>query len=253
MQKAAIYARVSTPDQHVETQLYHLPKLAARRGFEVAREYTDVGVSGSKARRPGPDAMLADAHRGRFSIALVAEFDRVARSVRHFLTVVDELNDLGIEFVSARESIDTTRPMGRIFVTIIGCIAELEWSLTVERIKGGMRRRKLEGLPLGRAPLAVDHQSLVRGRLTGMSLTQVPKKYSVSRASVVRFTREAVRRERQPNALRNAKRRFLTQGRRTECRAKPSWQSGQFAAPPGLAAHHSTSAMGLRVPGISLT
>jgi DNA invertase Pin-like site-specific DNA recombinase len=195
MKKAAIYARVSTSDQHVETQLYQLRELAARRGFEIVHEYTDVGVSGSRARRPGLDAMLADAHRRKFSIVLVAAFDRVARSVRHFLTVVDELNDLGIEFVSARENIDTSGPMGRMFVTIIGCIAELERSLIVERIKAGMRRRKLEGYSLGRAPLAIDHQSLVRDRLSGMSLTKVSKRYGVSRASVVRFTRTAMKGE----------------------------------------------------------
>ena len=195
MKKAAVYARVSTGDQHVETQLYQLRELAARRGFEIVHEYMDVGVSGSRARRPGLDAMLADAHRGRFSIVLVAAFDRVARSVKHFLTVVDELNDLGIEFVSARENIDTSGPMGRMFVTIIGCIAELERSLIVERIKAGMRRRKLEGYSLGRVPLSVDRPALVRDRLSGMSLTKVAKKYGVSRASVVRFTREAVNRE----------------------------------------------------------
>jgi DNA invertase Pin-like site-specific DNA recombinase len=195
MKKASIYARVSTSDQHVETQLYQLRELAARRGFEIVHEYTDVGVSGSRARRPGLDAMLSDAHRGKFSIVLVAAFDRVARSVRHFLTVVDELNDLGIEFVSARENIDTSGPMGRMFVTIIGCIAELERSLIVERIKAGMRRRKLEGYSLGRVPLSIDHQALVRDRLSGMSLTNVAKKYGVSRASVVRFTREAIKRE----------------------------------------------------------
>lgn len=195
MKKAAIYARVSTPDQHVENQLYQLREMAARRGFDIVQEYTDVGVSGSKARRGGLDALLGDAHRRRFSIVLVAAFDRVARSVKHFLTVVDELNDLGIEFVSARENIDTSGPMGRMFVTIIGCIAELERSLIVERIKAGMRRRQLEGLPMGRVPLAIDREALVRDRRSGMSLTAVGKKYSVSRASVVRFTREAMSRE----------------------------------------------------------
>jgi len=195
MTKAAIYARVSTLDQHVETQLYQLRELAGRRGYEVVQEYTDVGVSGSKARRGGLDAMLADAHRRKFSIVLVAAFDRVARSVKHFLTVVDELNDLGIEFVSARENIDTSGAMGRMFVTIIGCIAELERSLIVERIKAGMRRRRLEGLPLGREPLATDREALVSDRRSGMSLTAVAKKYGVSRASVVRFVREAMKRE----------------------------------------------------------
>ena len=193
MERVAIYARISTHEQHIESQLYPLRELAKRRGFEVVQEYTDVGVSGSKARRRGLDAMLADAHRRKFTIILVAGFDRVARSVKHFLTVIDELSDLGIEFISARENIDTSAAMGRMFVTILGCIAELERSLIIERIKAGMHRRRLEGLPMGRAPLAIDHQSLVRDRLSGMSLTIVAKKYGVSRASVVRFTREAMK------------------------------------------------------------
>jgi len=78
---------------------------------------------------------------------------------------------------------------------IVGAMAEFERELIRERIKAGMRRRRLEGLPMGRAPLAVDHQSLVRDRLSGKSLSVVAKKYGVSRASVVRFTREAAKRE----------------------------------------------------------
>ena len=194
VKKAAIYVRVSTPDQCIDNQLYQLRDLAARRGYEVVHEYMDVG-SGSKARRAGLDALLADAHRRKFSIVLVAAFDRVARSVKHFLSIVDELNDLGVEFVSARENIDTSGAMGRMFVTLISSIAELERSIIIERIKAGMRRRRLEGLPMGRAPLAIDRSALVHDRLSGMSLTAVGKKYGVSRASVVRFTRAAMKGE----------------------------------------------------------
>ncbi len=106
MKKAAIYARVSTPDQHVETQLFDLRKLAVQRGFEITREYCDKGVSGSKARRAGLDAMMADARRGEFSVVLVAAFDRIARSTKNFLEIIDELNNVHIEFVSAREAIE---------------------------------------------------------------------------------------------------------------------------------------------------
>jgi len=194
MKRAAIYARVSTADQHLETQLYDLRKLAANRGFEVSREYCDRGISGSKARRPALDSMMADARRGEFSVVLVAAFDRIARSTKNFLEIVDELNELEIEFISAREAIDTSGPMGRMFITLVGSIAELERSLIVERIKAGMRRARMEGQKLGRAPLNVDHDALVRDRLAGMSLTNVARKYRVSRASVVRFVREAHRR-----------------------------------------------------------
>jgi DNA invertase Pin-like site-specific DNA recombinase len=191
MKKAAIYARVSTPDQHVETQLCDLRKLAAHRGFEVVREYCDRGVSGSKAKRPGLDAMMADARRGEFSVLLVAAFDRLGRNTKSFLETVDELNELGIEFISAREAIDTSGPMGRMFITLVGSIAELERSLIVERIKAGMRRARLEGQRLGRAPLDINRDALVLDRLSGMSLTETAKRYRVSRATVVRLVREA--------------------------------------------------------------
>ena len=190
MKKAAIYVRVSTPDQHVETQLYDLRKLAAHRGFEVSREYCDRGISGSKARRPGLDAMMADARRGEFSVLLVAAFDRVARSTKNFLEIVDELHDLEIEFISAREAIDTSTPMGKMFVTLIGSIAELEKSILVERIRAGMRRARMEGQRLGRAPLDINRSAIVSDRLSGLSLTEVAKKHRVSRATVVRLVKE---------------------------------------------------------------
>ena len=187
--RIAIYARVSTADQHPETQLLDLRQMAKQRGYEVVHEYTDI-ISGAKSRRPGLDQLLADARRHRFDIVLVAAFDRVARSVRHFLEVLDELNRLGIEFVSFRENIDTGGPLGRAMVVIVGAIAELERSLIVERVKAGMRRATLEGRQIGRKPLDIDREQVVRDRFTGMSLSQVAKKHRISRASVCRLMKE---------------------------------------------------------------
>jgi DNA invertase Pin-like site-specific DNA recombinase len=195
MKRCALYARVSTPEQHLETQLCDLRKLAAQRGFEISREYCDRGISGTKARRPGLDAMMADARRREFSVVMVAAFDRVARSTKNFLEIVDELHELDVEFISAREGIESSGPMGRMFITMVGSIAELERSLIVERIKAGMRRAKMEGQRLGRTPLNVDRGAIVRDRLSGMSLTQVAKRYRVSRATVVRLVREAKQHE----------------------------------------------------------
>ena len=194
MKKCAIYGRVSTPEQRIDNQLYDLRKLAEQRGFEIVAEYTDVGVSGSKARRPGLDTMLKDAGKRKFGVVIVAAFDRVARSTKHFLAVVDELDGHGIEFISRRENIATDGAMGRLFLTLISSIAELESDLIKERIRAGMRRRKLDGLSVGRQPLDIDHEALVRDRLAGMSLTNVAKRYGVSRASVVRWVREATKR-----------------------------------------------------------
>jgi DNA invertase Pin-like site-specific DNA recombinase len=198
MTKCAIYARVALPGQQVSGQLLPLRKLAAKRGFEVAAEYQDQGISGTKSRMPGLDALIADARRGRFSLVIVESFDRIARSTRHFLQFLVELHTLGIGFISAREAVDTTGPMGSLFVTMIASIAELEGALIRERIKQGMARRRLEGFKLGRQPLPVNHDAIARDRLSGMSLTAVGKKYGVSRASVVRFSREAKRSEAVP-------------------------------------------------------
>jgi DNA invertase Pin-like site-specific DNA recombinase len=191
MKKAAIYVRVSTPDQHVESQLYDLRELAAQRGFEVAHEYEDRGVCGKKARRPGLDALMADARRKKFSVVLVAAFDRIARSTRNFLQVVDELDSLGIEFISRREGVATGDAMGRLFVTIISAIAELERSLVIERVKSGMAMARRLGKPIGRARLDVDRERVVLDRRSGLSLTQVAKRHNISRASVCRLMKEA--------------------------------------------------------------
>jgi len=191
MKKAAIYVRVSTPDQHVESQLYDLRELAAQRGFEVVHEYEDRGVCGKKARRPGLDALMADARRKKFSVVLVAAFDRIARSTRNFLQIIDELDSMEIEFISRREGVATGDAMGRLFVTIISAIAELERSLVVERVKSGMRRARLEGRQIGRARLDVDREQVVIDRRSGLSLTQVANKHRISRASVCRLVKEA--------------------------------------------------------------
>ena len=135
--------------------------------------------------------LMADARRKKFSVVLVAAFDRIARSTKNFLQVVDELDSMGIEFVSRREGVATGDAMGRLFVTVISAIAELERSLVVERVKSGMRRAKLEGRQIGRARLDVDREQLIVDRRSGMSLTVVAKRHNISRASVCRLMKEA--------------------------------------------------------------
>src|SRR5580692_7502933 len=186
--RVAIYTRVSTGDQHLETQLYDLREMARLRGYEIVGEYSDQ-ISGAKSKRPGLDKLLSDARRNRFDVVLVWAFDRMARSVRHFLEILDELNHLGIEFVSFRENVDTGGPLGRAMVVIVGAVAELERNLITERVRAGMRRARLEGRQIGRAPLNIDRHRVVQDRSSGMSLTQVARKHRISRASVCRFMR----------------------------------------------------------------
>jgi len=128
--------------------------------------------------------MMADARRSRFDVVLVWASDRIARSTRHFLEVLDELNHLGVEFVSFREQIDTGGPLGRAIVVIIGAIAELERNLIIERVRAGMRRARLEGRPIGRPALELDRDAILTDRQHGQSLGQIAKAHRISRATV---------------------------------------------------------------------
>ena len=189
MKRAACYLRVSTVDQHPETQLHDLRQMAAQRGYEVVAEFTDR-ISGTKARRPALDQMMADARRGRFDVVLVWASDRIARSVKHFLDVLDELNRIGVEYVSFRENIDTGGPLGRAMVVIIGAIAELERSLIVERVRAGMRRARLEGQHIGRTPLVLDNLAIQQDRQHGHSIREIARSHRISTATVQRVLRK---------------------------------------------------------------
>jgi DNA invertase Pin-like site-specific DNA recombinase len=190
VKRAAVYMRVSTLDQNPQTQVHDLRAMAAQRGLNIVAEYTDHGISGTRARRPGLDQMLDDARRGRFDVVLVWACDRLARSVKHFLEVLDELNRLNVEFVSFRENLDTGGPLGRAVIIIVSAIAELERSLIVERVRAGMRRARLEGRHIGRKPLDIDRDAVLRERAHGRSLTQIAQTFRISRATVSRIIRE---------------------------------------------------------------
>jgi DNA invertase Pin-like site-specific DNA recombinase len=191
MKRAALYCRVSTIDQHPETQLGELRQFAANKGFTIVGEYTDLGYCGARARRPELDRMMDDARRHKFDVVLVWACDRMARSTKHLLQTIDELNGMGIQFLSQREAIDTEGPLGRAIIVIVSAMAELERCIIIERVKAGMRRARLEGRQIGRSRLDVNREQVIEGRRSGMSLTQVAKKHGISRASVCRLMKEA--------------------------------------------------------------
>jgi len=200
MTRAALYMRVSTVDQHPETQLHDLRQMAAQRGLDIVHEYTDR-ISGVKAKRPGLDAMMSDARHGQFDVVLVWASDRIARSVKHFLDVLDELNRLQVEYVSFRENIDTGGPLGRAIVIIIGAVAELERNLIIERVRAGMRRARLEGQHIGRNPLVLDNAAIQRDRQHGQSIREIAKGHRVSTATIQRVLRKLPPQIQVPDAL----------------------------------------------------
>lgn len=147
--RTALYARVSTLDQEPENQLEELRRYASARGWEV-KEYVDHGVSGAKERRPALDALVADAKRRRFDAVVCWRLDRLGRSIKHLISLIDELQALGIAFVSLAEGIDATTPAGKLQLHILAAIAEFERGRIQERVRAGLARAKAQGKRLGR-------------------------------------------------------------------------------------------------------
>jgi DNA invertase Pin-like site-specific DNA recombinase len=180
--RVAIYARVSTANngQDPTMQTRELREYAERRGWALAGEYIDIGISGTKERRPELDRLMADAHRRRFDVVAVWKFDRMARSVSHLLRVLETFGALGIHFVSLSEAIDTATPAGKMVFTVLGAVAELERSLIVERVRAGLRNARAKGKRLGRPRVAVDTAKIASLRVLGRSWPQIARELGVS-------------------------------------------------------------------------
>ena len=184
LQRAAIYARVSTlgNGQSPEMQLRELHEYCQRRGWQIAGEYTDAGISGAKDSRPELNRLMSDAHRRRFDIVCVWKFDRFARSVSHLLRALETFKALGIEFCSYSEQLDTSTPAGKMVFTVLGAVAELERSLIAERVRAGIRNAKAKGKKIGRPRTsAMVDQAKVRAlRASGQSWRQIAQALSIS-------------------------------------------------------------------------
>ncbi len=158
--RVAIYARVSTTDQHTENQLAELRRYAQAREWTTQHEYVDAGISGAKESRPALDHMLKDARRRRFDAVLVWRLDRLGRNLRHLILLLDDLQALGVAFVSLAEGLDCTTPAGRLQLHVLGAIAEFERERIRERVRAGLARARAQGRRLGRPRLAPLSPSL---------------------------------------------------------------------------------------------
>ncbi|HXM93109.1 MAG TPA: recombinase family protein [Candidatus Dormibacteraeota bacterium] len=186
--KVAIYARVSTLNngQSPEMQLHELREYCQRRGWELAGEYVDVGISGAKDRRPELDKLMEDAHRRRFDVVVVWRFDRFARSVSHLLRALETFKAQGIEFVSYSEQLDTSTPAGKLVFTVLGAVAELERSLIVERVKAGLRNARAKGKQIGRPKVNADAAQIATLRKAGRSWSEICKETGLTKGTAQR-------------------------------------------------------------------
>jgi len=187
--RAAIYARVSTTNhgQDVTLQTRELEQFAQARGWQLVDSYLDLGISGSKDKRPQLDRLMADAHKRRFDIVIVWRFDRFARSVSHLLRALETFNALGIAFVSLSEQMDTTTPAGKMIFTVLGAVAELERSLIVERVRAGLRNARAKGKRLGRPRSVLDASRVADLRSQGLGWKKIAAELGVGVGTLYRL------------------------------------------------------------------
>ena len=181
--RAAIYARVSTFDQTTENQIIELRRYAETRSW-TAREYIDEGVSGSIDHRPALDKLFRDARRRRFDVLACWRLDRLGRNLKHLILFLEELQALGVDFVSLAEGIDATTPAGRLQMHILGAIAEFERARSAERVRLGLARVRAQGQALGRPRRTLSDDQLAQ--LTKLGAIVAAKKLGVSRSTLYR-------------------------------------------------------------------
>ena len=182
--RAAVYARVSTQDQEPENQLQELRRYVQARDW-TAVEYVDRGVSGAKDRRPALDQLVTDARRRRFDVLVCWRLDRLGRNLKHLITLLDELQALGIAFVSLAEGIDATTPAGKLQMHILGAIAEFERERIRERVLAGLQRARAQGRRLGR-----PRNRPVKLVIPGGSVRAAARSWGVSKTTAARWITE---------------------------------------------------------------
>ncbi len=188
--RAALYIRVSTDGQTTDNQRLALEAVAAQRGWTITAVYEDAGISGAKGRdqRPGLDALLKDASRGRFDVALVWAMDRLGRSLTGLLDTLGELEASRVDLVLYQDGIDTTTPAGRMFFQVRGAFAEFEREMIRARVNAGLTRAKAAGKTFGRPKVGADVEAAVAARLAaGVGILKVGRELGVGTSTVQRI------------------------------------------------------------------
>lgn len=187
----ALYVRTSTLDQTGEAQLHALRRATEARGWTETREFIDLGHSGAKASRPALDELKRAARAGEVREVMVFGLDRLGRSLRDLLVLLDELTAAGCAVISLRESIDLTTPTGRLLVHLIASLAEFERELIRERVKSGIARVKAtgktrSGKAVGRPRRGVNVDAVNRLRAEGRTWRQIAQALKVPRRTLER-------------------------------------------------------------------
>ena len=163
--------------------------MAEARGWQIVETFSDAGISGAKGRRdrPGLDALLAQAQRGRFDVVMARAIDRLGRSLVDLLQTIEGLRACGVDLYVDQQSIDTTTPAGKLMLQMCGAFAEFERSMLQARIATGLRRAVANGAKLGRPlndPSAIDRARAALAE--GIGINRVAKMFGLSNGTVQR-------------------------------------------------------------------
>src|SRR5262245_50578384 len=159
--RCAVYARVSNTEQEPENQLQELRRYAEARGWTIA-EYIDRGIGGSRDRRPALDRLVGEAKRRGLDVLLVWRRDRLGRHLKRLVTLLEDVQAVGIAFVSLGEGIDCTTAAGRLQLHVLAALAEFERGRIAERVRAGLARVRASGKRLGRPAANLVLADIVR-------------------------------------------------------------------------------------------
>lgn len=190
--RCGLYVRVSTQDQSCDMQIRELTAFAQARGWEITRRYEDK-ASGANPNRKMLAELMEDCRKRRLDVVCVWKLDRLFRSLKGVVVTLNELNDLGVEFVSLKDSLDLTTAQGRLMMGLIACFSEFELSLIRTRVKAGLDAARARGAKLGRPKIAADLVAeVMRLRRSGLSIRQIEARLErkVSRGSIVRILKD---------------------------------------------------------------
>lgn len=193
MKTAAIYMRVSTDQQTTDNQRLELEKVAAKSGWQIIEVYEDAGISGSKGRdkRPALDAMLKAATKRKFDVMMVWSVDRLGRSLQDLVSIMHELNAVGVDMYLHQQAIDTSTPSGKALFQMCGVFAEFERSMIVERVNAGLSRAKAQGKQLGRPKAATSVEDQIKAlRADGLGILKIAKQLGIGTSVVQRVVKQ---------------------------------------------------------------
>ncbi|MCB9072504.1 MAG: recombinase family protein [Bdellovibrionaceae bacterium] len=190
--KVVTYSRVSTShhEQKPEIQVNECRRFCSNKEWQIEKEIIDHGYSGSNGNRPGFRELMSQVEQGLVDVVVVVKMDRLFRSLKHLVVTLEKFEKKGVKFVAIKDNVDYSTPTGRLFVQILGSLAEFERSLLLERTLMGLEHAKANGKKFGR-PQKHDPKKILFLREQGLSYRQIQKKLNVPMGTIAQAIKDA--------------------------------------------------------------